>query len=116
MKDSIRKIRVLFSIKKSNLFILCVFLIPQSLSAADGKAIYDANCKFCHETGIGGAPGLDDKKDWQNRVEKGIDGLLENAIKGMQGYGGDMPPRGGNPKLTDAEVKAAVEYMMERVK
>ena len=93
-----------------------LLLAPLSAQAVDGKTVYDANCKFCHETGIGGAPGLDDKKDWQNRLEKGIDGLLENAIKGMQGYGGDMPPRGGNPKLTDAEVKAAVEYMMERVK
>ena len=96
--------------------IIATIFYSTSTVAADGKTIYDANCKSCHEKGVGGAPALSDKKQWQSRLEKGIDGLVEIAINGIQGYGGSMPPRGGNPNLSDAEVKAAVVYMVDQAK
>jgi len=105
-----------YSLLISSLCTLSVFVYSQSLSAADGKSIYDANCKSCHESGVGGAPVLSDKKAWQSRLEKGIDGLVSIAINGIQGYGGSMPPRGGNPNLTDEEVKAAVVYIVDQVR
>ena len=44
------------------------------------------------------------------RVEaNGLDSVVTNAINGI----GMMPPKGGNASLSDAEVRAAVEYMME---
>jgi len=102
--------------KVFNIIGIVILVYSTSLVAADGKAIYEANCKSCHEQGVDGAPALSNKKEWQSRLEKGIDGLVEIAIIGIQGYGGTMPPRGGNPNLTDEEIKAAVTYMFEQVK
>ena len=74
-----------------------------------GKAIYEKSCGVCHATGVAGAPKLGDKTVWKKHVAAGLDHMTEIAIKGE----GAMPPRGGNPKLSDAEVRAAVAYMME---
>jgi cytochrome c5 len=97
-------------------FSLVISFCSTSLAATDGKSIYDNNCKSCHEQGIGGAPTLSDKKEWQGRQEKGIDGMVEIVINGVQGYGGSMPPRGGNPNLTDEQIKAAVVYMVDQLR
>ena len=95
---------------------IAVSIFPITSQSANGKTVYDANCKSCHEKGAGGAPALGDKQEWQSRLAKGIDSLVDIAINGVQGYGGSMPPRGGNSDLTDEEVKAAVNYMIEQVK
>lgn len=84
--------------------------------AADGKAIYEANCKSCHGEGKGGAPRFGNQEDWAERIATGRENLEASAINGLQGYSGNMPPRGGNPKLTNEEVKAAVLYIMNAVK
>ena len=92
--------------------MLSLPLAAPSALAADGKAVFDKTCRMCHLPGIAGAPKLGDKAAWAERSAKGLDVLVENAIKGFQGTTGVMPPRGGNPKLSDEEVKAAVEYMV----
>lgn len=74
-----------------------------------GKAIYEKNCAACHATGVAGAPKLGDKAAWKKLNAEGLHELTEDAIRGK----GAMPPRGGNVKLTDAEVRAAVAYLME---
>jgi len=78
----------------------------------DGKAIYSKVCVACHGTGVANAPKLGDKAAWAPRMEVGIDGMLKFAIAGK----GAMPPRGGNPNLSDAELRAAIEYMVSQVK
>lgn len=95
-----------------------VNLIPTANAAgADkGKAVFDTSCAACHGTGIAGAPKLGDKAAWKDRLAKGNAKLYENAIKGFQGKTGFMPPKGGNPALSDADVKAAVDYMVSQVK
>lgn len=80
--------------------------------AADGKKVYDTTCGVCHNTGVAGAPKLNDKAAWAERVKAGIDTLVQHSIDGIRA----MPPRGGNAKLTDAELRAAVEYMVASVK
>jgi len=80
--------------------------------AADGKKTYDATCVACHGAGIAGAPKFGDKAQWAAHVKLGIDTLYASAIKGK----GIMPPKGGNPALSDADVKAAVDYMVAAVK
>jgi cytochrome c5 len=76
---------------------------------AQGKSVYEKACMACHETGAAGAPKLGDKAAWKEPVARGLNRLAEVAIRGK----GAMPPRGGNPALSDAEMRAAVAYMME---
>ncbi len=81
-----------------------------------GKAVYEKACKFCHSTGVMGSPKLGDQVEWKNRIAQGMDTLVDHSINGYQGKHGKMPPRGGNPDLTDAQVKAAVHYLVEESK
>jgi cytochrome c5 len=90
--------------------------LTNSSYAADGKATYEKTCKLCHIAGIMGAPKFGNKKDWAARIKNGIPALEKNAIVGFKGKTGIMPPKGGNPSLTDAEVKAAVKYMLDAAK
>ncbi len=83
-----------------------------SVHAADGKAVYEKSCKLCHASGMAGAPKVGDKAGWAARIAKGMSVLEGNAINGFKDKG-FMPPRGGNSKLSDMEVKAAVAYMVE---
>jgi cytochrome c5 len=84
--------------------------------ARDGQQVYQATCVACHDAGLAGAPKLGDKGQWAKRIAKGVDTLYASAVKGVQGSAGVMPPRGGNPALSDAELRAAVEYMVARSK
>jgi len=84
--------------------------------ARDGQQVYQATCVVCHGAGIAGAPKLEDKGQWAKRIAKGVDALYASAVNGIQGSAGAMPPKGGNPALSNAEVKAAVDYMLARSK
>jgi cytochrome c5 len=81
-------------------------------AGAGGKDVYDKVCAVCHGTGVAGAPKVGDKAAWAPRLAQGKDVLHANAIKGK----GAMPPKGGNPALSDAEVSAAADYMLSTVK
>jgi cytochrome c5 len=80
--------------------------------AAAGKATYDASCATCHKTGMMGAPKLGDKAAWAPHIAKGMDKMVANSITGYKGAKGQMPAKGGNTKLTDAQVGNAVAYMV----
>lgn len=82
----------------------------------DGQQVYQATCLVCHGAGIAGAPKLGDKGQWAKHIAKGLDTLYTSAVNGIQGSAGVMPAKGGNPALSDAEVKAAVDYMVARSK
>jgi cytochrome c5 len=89
---------------------------PSAASAAvgpaDGKKTYEATCIVCHGAGIAGAPKFGDKAAWAPRIKTGTDALMNAALHGK----GAMPPKGGNTTLSDADVKAAVTYMVAAVK
>ena len=80
--------------------------------AADGKKVYDATCTACHTAGLANAPKPGDKAAWAPRVKQGMDAMVQAAIKGK----GAMPPKGGATNLSDAEVRAAVEFMVSQSK
>jgi cytochrome c5 len=82
----------------------------------DGKAVFDKTCQVCHGAGVAGAPKLGDKADWKPRIAQGSPVLYEHAIKGFTGKKGMMPPKGANTALPDADVKAAVDYMVAQGK
>lgn len=84
--------------------------------AEKGKVAYDATCGTCHAAGIAGAPKTGDAGAWKDRLAKGKDALYNNAIKGFQGKSGFMPAKGGNASLADADVKAAVDFMVSKSK
>ncbi|MHB8743427.1 MAG: c-type cytochrome [Sulfuricaulis sp.] len=92
-------------------------IIPSANAADDkGKAVYEGTCVACHGPGIAGAPKFGDKALWAPHIAKGIDTLHTHAIHGFQGKTGVMPPKGGNMSLSDADVKAAVNYMVSHSK
>ncbi len=78
---------------------------------ADGKKVYDTACMACHTAGVAGAPKLGDKAAWEARIAQGEATLYKHALEGFQGKTGFMPARGGS-SASDAEVKAAVDYMV----
>jgi cytochrome c5 len=82
----------------------------------NGQQVYQNACVACHGAGIAGAPKLGDASQWAKRIAKGLDSLYASAINGVQGSAGVMPAKGGNPALSDAEVKAAVDYMVAQSK
>jgi cytochrome c5 len=72
-------------------------------------------CISCHSAPIPGVPQIGDKEAWAPRIAQGMETLYEHSIEGFHGGGGMMmPPRGGDPSLSDEEVKAAVDYIVEQ--
>jgi cytochrome c5 len=84
---------------------------PAVANADNGKALYNSACIACHGAGIAGAPKIADKANWAPRIQQGNAVLYEHAIKGFQGKAGVMPPKGGS-SAPDADVKAAVDFMV----
>lgn len=85
---------------------------PQTAAAGGtGEALYKQACLACHAAGVAGAPKVGDKAAWAPRLAQGVPALVGNAIKGK----GAMPPKGGST-APDADVKAAVEYMVSQSK
>jgi cytochrome c5 len=84
----------------------------EQTASDSGKAVYQNTCAACHETGVSGAPKLGDKTAWDGRIAKGKDLLVQSVINGM----GAMPPKAGNPALSEEEIRAAVDYMVDQVR
>ena len=79
-----------------------------------GKSVFGKTCAMCHAAGVAGAPKPGDKADWGPRIAQGKDTMYKHAIEGFTGAKGMMPAKGGSANLTDAEVKAAVDYMADK--
>lgn len=79
----------------------------------DGGVIYQNLCAACHANGAGGAPAPT-AEAWAPRLAQGRDVLLRHAIEGFQGAAGIMPARGGNARLTDEQMAASVDYMIQK--
>jgi len=80
----------------------------------EGGVIYDNLCAGCHKSGAGGAPTLT-AAGMGARAGQGKDTLYKHAIEGFTGSAGVMPAKGGNPALTDEQVKATVDWMLDQV-
>ncbi len=95
--------------KRTLVFVgtVAALMIAGQVAAADGKAVYDKSCKGCH-TAM--KPKMGDKAAWEPLIKQGADALTASVIKGKA----PMPPRG--MAASDADVKAAVEYMMSQSK
>ncbi len=80
----------------------------------DGSVIYANLCGACHTAGVAGAPKLE-QAAWSERIAQGMDTLVQKAIEGYTGSAGIMPARGGNPALTDEQMAASVQYMVDQL-
>jgi cytochrome c5 len=78
----------------------------------DGAKVYASGCNACHATGVAGAPKFGDKAAWAPRAQQGVAALTASAVKGK----GAMPPKGGLASASEADMRAAVEYMLAAVK
>jgi cytochrome c5 len=75
-----------------------------------GEQVVTKVCSACHGTGVLNAPKIGDKAAWAKLKAMGVKALVASAIKGKN----QMPPRGGDPSLSDDEMKAAVEQMLKQ--
>ncbi len=83
---------------------------------ADGKALYDATCASCHESGMMGAPKPGDKAAWAPRIAQGKAVLVSHATNGFKGKVGMMPAKGGKATLSGEEITSIVSYMADKSK
>lgn len=81
--------------------------VAASSGPRSGEQIYNSVCTACHAAGVAGAPKKGDQAAWAPRLGQGIDGLLKSATAGK----GAMPPKGGAGDLSEAELRAAIEYL-----
>jgi len=81
-----------------------------------GEKTYKMACFACHGTGAAGSPKMGDKAAWTSRIAQGNAALHDHAIKGYKGKTGYMPPKGGRADISDADVKAAVDYIVSNSK
>lgn len=86
---------------------LVASLAAGTASAADGKAVWDKSCAGCHAVM---APKFGDKAAWAPLVKRGAADLVASVMKGKA----PMPPKGG--AASEADVKAAVEYVIGQMK
>ena len=88
---------------------------PSDPLLARGRQVWAGTCQACHGTGMNDAPKITDRKAWAPRIAKGLETLTGHALSGFTGpMGTRMPARGGNAKLTDDEIKAAVAFMVSQ--
>lgn len=80
----------------------------------DGEMIYNNVCTACHSAGVAGAPKLE-QAAWADRMSQGMDTLVSNAINGFTGSAGLMPAKGGKMDLTDEQVRATVQWMVDNL-
>ena len=74
-----------------------------------GQQVYDQFCFACHSTGVGGAPKLGDGAAWAERVDKGMDVLMQSTLNGLNA----MPAKGTCMNCSDDELSEAVTYMLD---
>ncbi|RIX49879.1 MAG: cytochrome C [Rhodocyclales bacterium GT-UBC] len=99
--------------KKTIALLATALAFSAPLLAESGKDVYSKVCVTCHGSGLAGAPRYGNAADWTPRLAGGMAGLYQSALKGTPK---GMPAKGGHLTLADADVKAAVDYMVGAVK
>jgi cytochrome c5 len=82
-----------------------------------GRTLWIGTCRACHLMGVAGAPAVTNFAEWDLRLPKGVDALYQSALNGIRGPDGQfrMPPRGGNQRLSDEQVRLALEYKVAAI-
>ena len=77
-----------------------------------GEKLYKQACAACHVAGVAGAPKFADKAAWAPRIATGMDALVASVVAGK----GIMPAKGGAAGASDADLRAATQYMVDAAK
>lgn len=93
--------------------LLATLAVSPAFAEQSGKDVYAKVCATCHASGLAGAPRYGNAADWGARTAGGVAGLYQSALNGTAK---GMPAKGGHTTLADAEVKAAVDYMLAAAK
>ena len=82
-----------------------------------GRGVWLGTCRACHLIGVAGAPAVTDFAQWKPRLSKGKEALYQSALNGIRGEDGKyrMPPKGGNQRLTEEQIKLAVDYKIAAI-
>lgn len=117
MNDSACKNFSLLSLSKglsAGIILAAGLLIPDAATGQgqglSGKQVVETVCANCHAAGVDGAPKIGDVQAWKARTAQGLTSMSQNALMGLR----KMPPHGGNPGLSDADIKRAITYMVNQ--
>jgi cytochrome c5 len=87
-----------------------VLEVAAAESAFDAAAKYQMTCFACHSTGAAGAPVTGDSEAWAERMDKGMEAVMANAINGINA----MPAKGMCMDCSDDNLVSLVEYMLDQ--
>lgn len=79
---------------------------------SEGRRVYVEVCAACHANGVAGAPRYGNRQEWEKRLQRSRSDIMLTVLKGK----GSMPPKGGNPSVTNAQAAAATEYLLAGVR
>ena len=88
----------------------------ETFDLTNGKKVFSTTCFACHgHNGKGAVPGVPDMTKSESRLHGETQLLLKHVLEGYQSAGSPlaMPPKGGNPTLTDKEIQDAIGYMKD---
>lgn len=100
------------------LLVVCFVALAVVASAVgaeqdEATRLYEAACAVCHGAdGAGAMPGVPDLTARDGPLRKPEAVLVRNTLTGIERPGAPgMPPKGGNPALTEPQIRALVRYM-----
>lgn len=98
------------------LFLAAAGLVPAAAAddVAAGRAAYQQTCVACHgANGKGALPGIASFRAPDGPLTQSDDVLVQSILEGKQTAGSPlaMPPKGGNPNLTEADARALVAFL-----
>lgn len=102
----LKKILIALAVLVAGALMVTDFVRAQPAERS-GEQVVKQQCSKCHETGVDGAPKIDDRAAWAPRMKQGVNATVRSAMRGH----GKMPARGGLADLTDNELRAAILYM-----
>jgi mono/diheme cytochrome c family protein len=86
--------------------------------ATKGKTVFEGTCASCHGPDAKGLPGLGKDLTTSEWVSTQTDAQLLKFVKTgrpaadkLNTTGIDMPPKGGNPALTDADIENVIAFV-----
>lgn len=88
-----------------------------TVASLPGDVVYAQTCVACHGVdGRGTVPGAPNFTSPSGPLSKPDDVLLQHMTNGFQSPNSPMamPPMGGNPTLTEADMRAVLAYLRER--